>query len=91
MEKRSLIENGDFEDSILPWRSQGLSYCNNSYEKAGDFADNRDNDDNAGCSISLSETEAHSGEKSLFVEDRTAKWAGPVAGLVLILINFDHC
>jgi len=56
LEKRSLIENGDFEDSILPWRSQG-------------------------CSISLSETEAYSGQKSLFVEDRTAKWAGPVAGI----------
>ena len=33
-----------------------------------------------GCSISLSQTEASSGQKSLFVEDRTAKWAGPVAG-----------
>ena len=37
-----------------------------------------------GCVISLSETEAYSGEKSLFVEDRTAKWAGPVAGLIVI-------
>ena len=41
MEKRSLIENGDFEDSILPWRSQGLSYSSdNSYENDENSDDN---------------------------------------------------
>ena len=35
----------------------------------------------AGCSISQSSVEAFSGGRSLFVEGRTAKWSGPVAGI----------
>ena len=46
-----------------------------------DESDSRCDSAIAGCSISQSSVEAFSGGRSLFVDGRTAKWSGPVAGI----------
>ena len=63
-----MIYSADYDNG-----NDGLTSCNND-------SDDNDVEDSTGCRISQSQTEASSGEKSLFVENRTAKWAGPVAG-----------
>ena len=57
LEKRSLIENGDFEDSIVPWRSQGILYYDNSHDndetmmirQVADYVDDDKTDHLIGC------------------------------------------
>jgi len=51
--------------------------------KNGDFEDGLDNWKNRGCQISVSSSSTFSGEQALLVEGRSAKWAGPDAGLNL--------
>ena len=60
------------------WNKDQLMEFSETFVK---MSDSRCDSAIAGCSISQSSVEAFSGGRSLFVEGRTAKWSGPVAGI----------